>query len=141
MPTTEPATADAREAAQPATAEQLNAVLAELHAIKRIVHRLAVPVDVLNSAAAAERLSRSVKTIKRLHARGIFTDGRAPGNRKPGADLVFLADEIEVYRAEGEAGVRRLRDELGRGGPAVASRAGKRRDGNRGGTRGTRGRA
>ncbi len=96
---------------------KLDAVLTEQHELRRLVHRITVPVDVVNIAEAAKRLSRCKRTVKALVARGIFTDGRAPENRVRGADLVFFADEIEVYRTEGEKGVKRLRKELGRDQP------------------------
>lgn len=93
---------------------KLDVVIAEQHELRRLVHRLTVVVDVVNIKEAARRLSRCVRTMKLLAARRIFTDGRAPENRVRGADLVFYADEIEVYKLEGAKGVARLREELGR---------------------------
>jgi hypothetical protein len=108
-----------------ALAAKLDAVLTELHDVKRVVYRLAVPVDVLTHAQAASRLGRSERTLSTLAARGVFTDGRAPGNRVKGAPRLYYADELDVYRAEGEAGLRHLRETLGRA--ATASRKETRR--------------
>lgn len=93
---------------------KLDAILAEQHELRRLVHKMTIVTETINLAEAARRLSRSEVTIRRLVARAIFSDGRAPENRKPGADLVFYADEIEIYRSEGEKGVKRLREHLGR---------------------------
>lgn len=93
---------------------RLDAILAEQHELRRLVHRMTVVTETINLKEAARRLSRSPDTVKGLAARGIFSDGRAPENRVAGAALVFYADEIEVYRADGRAGVERLRKELGR---------------------------
>lgn len=93
---------------------KLDAVLQEQHELRRMVNRLTLPVEVVNIAEAARRIARSTRTVKSLVARGIFSDGRAPETRVRGADLVFFADEIEVYRIEGERGVKRLREQLGR---------------------------
>lgn len=97
------------------TDAKLDAVLSELHELRRLVHRIAVPLETVNLAEAARRLCRSTKTVKRLHARRLFSDGRPPELRVAGADLVFFADEIDAYRLEGEMGVKRVREELGRG--------------------------
>lgn len=93
---------------------KLDAVLAEQHELRRLVHRMTVPVEVVSLAEAARRLSCSTKSVKRLHAGRLFTDGRPPEKRVAGADLVFYADEIDAYRADGERGVKRLREQLGR---------------------------
>lgn len=92
----------------------LDAVLAEQHELRRLVHKIAVPIQTVSLTEAAARLCRSTKWLKRVQARAVFTDGRPPDRRVAGADLVFFADEIEVYRLEGEPGVRRLRAEMGR---------------------------
>lgn len=92
---------------------KLDAILTEQHELRRLVHRMTVPVEVCNLTEAARRLSRSTKWVKQLVARQVFTDGRPPGKRVAGADLLFLADELDVYRAEGERGVERLREDLG----------------------------
>lgn len=93
---------------------KLDVVIAEQHELRRILHRLAVPVETINLAEAAKRLCRSTKWVKRIQVKRVFTDGRPRDRQVAGADLVFFADEIEVYRAEGEKGVKRLRHELGR---------------------------
>lgn len=93
---------------------KLDAVLSEQHELRRLVHRITVPVEVCNLREAAKRLCRSTKWVKTLVARGVFTDGRSPDRRVGGADLIFYADEIDIYRTEGERGVNRLRTELGR---------------------------
>lgn len=93
---------------------KLDVILAELHEFRRIINRLVLPAEVINVAEAARRLARSAKTLRLLHARRVFTDGRAPECRRAGSPLVFYADEIETYREEGERGVKRLREKLGR---------------------------
>ena len=93
---------------------KLDAILQEQHAIRQLVRRLTVVTETISTAEAARRLSRSVSTVEQLVARGVFTDGRAPEKRVPGSARVFYADEVEVYRSDGEPGVARLRAELGR---------------------------
>lgn len=95
-------------------AAKLDAVLAEQHELRRLVHRMTVPVSVLTTAQAAERIGRSERVLCTITARGVFTDGRSPQNRVKGAPRLYYADELDVYRSEGEAGVRRLRAALGR---------------------------
>jgi hypothetical protein len=100
-----------------ALAEQgakLDAVLAEQHELRRLVHRMTVPVDVVLIDEAAKRIGTSRRTLERLTARGVFSDGRAPERRGAGSDRVYFADELEVYKHEGAKGVARLREELGR---------------------------
>lgn len=97
------------------TEEKLDAVLTELHDLKRLFHRMLLPAEVVPTAEAARRLGCCTKTVNTLAVRGVFTDGRPPGKRVAGNARLYYADEIEVYRAEGEAGVRRLRFGLGRG--------------------------
>lgn len=101
-------------ATDPSTNAKLDAVLSELHELRRLVHRIAVPLETVTLTEAARRLCRSTKTVKRLHARRLFSDGRPPELRVAGADLVFFADEIDAYRLEGEMGVKRVRESLGR---------------------------
>lgn len=93
---------------------KLDAVLAEQHELRRLVHRMTVPVDVLSTGEAAKRLGCAGSTMERLAARSIFTDARAPERRVTGCPRIYYADEIDAYRAEGERGVNRIRDELGR---------------------------
>lgn len=93
---------------------KLDALLAEQHELRRLMHRMTVPVETLNLRETARRLSRSTKWVRRIQAKQVFTDGRPPELRVAGADLVFYADEIDVYRTDGEKGVARLRRELGR---------------------------
>ena len=45
---------------------------------------------------------------------GVFTDGRPPGKRVAGSARLIFADELEAYRADGEAGVNRIRGDRGR---------------------------
>ncbi len=95
-------------------ASKLDAVLLSQHKLQQLVHRMTVPVDVLSLDEAANRLCRSKSTVRLLHVRRVFTDGRAPERRIARSPLIFYADEIEAYRSEGEKGVKRLRVELGR---------------------------
>jgi hypothetical protein len=110
---TAPAPAGGRDFA--AVLAKLDIVIAEQHELRRLVHRMTVVTEVVNLKEAARRLSRTTRTVEKLFARNVFSDGRAPDNRVRGANLVFYADEVEVYRAEGVKGVARLRKELGRG--------------------------
>jgi hypothetical protein len=100
--------------AAPMTAADAAEIKAQLHDLRAMVARLCVPVDVLHTAEVARRLGRSVPTVNRLFARGVFSDARPPGTRRPGSDRLTFGDEVAVYLAEGEAGVRRLRESLGR---------------------------
>lgn len=93
---------------------RLDALATQLHRLTAMVARLCVPVDVIHTADVAKLLGRCEGTVKVLFARGVFTDARPPGRRGKGAPRLTYADEVTVYRAEGEAGVRRLRRELGR---------------------------
>lgn len=93
---------------------KLDAILTEQHELRRLVHRMAVVTETITIDEAARRLFRSRRSVENLAARQVFTDGRPPDKRVRGSPLVFYADEIEVYRSDGEAGVARLRKELGR---------------------------
>lgn len=84
------------------------------HEMGMMLRKITVPTETINIREAAKRLTRSTKWVHNLHVRQVFTDGRAPELRTRGSALVFYADEIEVYRTEGEKGVARLRRELGR---------------------------
>jgi hypothetical protein len=106
---------------------KLDAILSELHDLRAHVYRLALPVDVLTQQQAAARLGKCSRTLHTLATRGVFSDGRAPGNRVKGSPRLYYADEIDVYRAEGEAGVRRLRGEVGRAEPECVTRRRGRR--------------
>jgi hypothetical protein len=105
--------------------EQLNAkldrvlaqngqVLAQNHEVIRQVQRLTTPVDVLTTEEAARRAGVSTRTLERLAAMEIFTDGRPPEKRRTNSPRRFYADEAMVYRSEGREGVRRLRETFGR---------------------------
>lgn len=96
------------------TEEKLDAVLTELHDLKRLFHRMLLPAEVVPTAEAARRLGCSRRHLVSLTARGVFTDGRPPSGRRPRVPRLYYADELDVYRAEDEAGVRRLRFGLGR---------------------------
>jgi hypothetical protein len=93
---------------------KLDAVLAEQHELRRLVHRMTVVVDVLQMPEAAQRLGVSPRTVERLAARCVFTDARSPERRLARVARLFFADELDVYRIEGERGVKRLREALGR---------------------------
>jgi hypothetical protein len=93
---------------------KLDVVIDGQHELRRLVHRMTVVTETIRIAEVARRLSRSTRTVESLVARRVFTDARPPDNRVQGADLVFYADEIEVYRTDGVRGVERLRKELGR---------------------------
>ncbi len=117
---------------------KLDAVLQEQHELKRLVHKLAAPVDVLHARQAAERIGRSTRTLERMLLSGVFTDGRAPGARTKGSPRLFFTDELDVYRLEGEAGVLRLRVELGRLPPGVPGVKRAEKGGSRGNVAGVR---
>ncbi len=95
-------------------ASKLDAVLFEQHQLRQLLHRMTVPVNVLSASQASSRLGVSASTLDRITARAVFTDARAPERRVKGAPRTYYADEIDVYRSEGEKGVKRLRVELGR---------------------------
>lgn len=98
----------------PAVVSRLDAILAQNHAILRQLQRLGTPVDLLDTDGAAAAAGVSTKTLHRMAARGVFTDGRPPGKRCKQSPRRWYADECAVYRTEGEAGVRRLREVQGR---------------------------
>lgn len=84
-----------------------------LHKLRNaIVQRLEPPADLIRIGDAAKRAGISVPTMRRLDARGVFTDHRR--GKGQGSMRTYYADEIDTYRQYGEAGVQRLREELGR---------------------------
>ena len=82
--------------------------------ILRIVNRNAVPVDLVDTDEAARRAGVSKTTLRYLAMRSVFTDGRPPEKRVKQCPRRWYADEVAAYRTEGEAGVRRLREQTGR---------------------------
>jgi len=98
-----------------AVVSKLDTILAELHEVRRAQSQFIVPVDVLTAAEAARRIGVSERTLRRRYvATGVLSDAREPGRRGTNSPRQFYADEIEVLKAEGEGGVRRLREQLGR---------------------------
>lgn len=93
---------------------KLDVLIAEQHELRRLVHKLAVPVDVLLSRDAAKRIGVSLRTLEGLTSTGLFSDARAPERRGRGSPRTYFTDELDVYRTDGEVGVKRLRRELGR---------------------------
>jgi len=91
-----------------------NALVADaLHKLRNaIVQRLEPPATLLRIGDAAKRAGISVPTMRRLDARGVFTDHRR--GKGQGSMRTYYADEIDTYRQYGERGVQRLREELGR---------------------------
>lgn len=93
---------------------KLDTILEQNHAILRQLQRLGTPAELLDTEAAAEAAGVSTMTLRRMAARGVFTDGRPPKKRRSQVPRRWYADECVVYRSEGEAGVRRLREVQGR---------------------------
>lgn len=108
MPATAPPPPDLA-AKVDALAELMDARLHRLEAYIR--SRLAPPARQLTLAQAA-KLGFPKRTLQRLIAAGVFTDDR--GGKRAGSACKLYEDELKEWRANGEAGVRRLRDELGR---------------------------
>ena len=91
----------------------LNLMADALHKLRNvIVQRLEPPATLLRIDEAAKRAGISVPTMRRLDARGVFTDHRR--GKGQGSMRTYYADEIDTYRQYGERGVQRLREELGR---------------------------
>lgn len=83
-----------------------------LHRLETLIRaKLAPPVRQLRLAEAA-KLGFARRTLQRMVARRVFTDDRA-GKRK-GSPVKLYEDELKVFRTDGEKGVLRLREELGR---------------------------
>lgn len=93
---------------------ELQVVKSMLHDLTAILHRLAVPVQVLTTEQVAERLGRDVRTVHRLYAGGVFSDARPPGKRVKSSPRLTYADEVAAYTADGVNGVRRVQEQLGR---------------------------
>jgi hypothetical protein len=93
-------------------AAKVDALTATVDRLTRVIQsRLAPPARQL-TYAQAERLGFSRRALERAVSRGVFTDDRPD---KSGSRRVRLyEDELGVYRSDGESGVRRLREELGR---------------------------
>lgn len=80
--------------------------------LERVVSgRLLPPVRQVTLAEAV-KLGFPRRTLERAVAQGVFTDYRA--RRRRGAPIRLYQDELEAYRTDGEAGVCRLRHQLGR---------------------------
>jgi hypothetical protein len=114
-------------------AAKLEALLAQLmaklevimtlnHQVLRELQRLSTPVDLVDTEEAARRAGVSVRTLVRLTAMQVFTDGRPPEKRGTKAPRRYYADEVNLYRTEGEDGVRRFQEEQGRREPATQPR-------------------
>lgn len=93
---------------------RFNAVLAEQQRMVRLLYKIAMPVPVMTQAEAAKFFGRSTKWVRKRFADGTFSDTRPPDLRSRGANRGVFADEAEVYRAEGEDGLRRLKEIMGR---------------------------
>lgn len=89
-------------------------LLAQNHELVRQSQRTATPVDLVDTDEAVRRSGASKKVLYVLAARGVFTDGRPPEKRTAQCPRRWYVDECVVYRTEGEAGVRRLRETFGR---------------------------
>jgi hypothetical protein len=100
--------------------DALAVIMAKIESLEATVHRLTnavcnrleVPADRLTLAEAAKRAGCSARTLEKVAARKVFTDHRR--GRTQGAARLYLADEIDVYAAEGEAAVIRYREQMGR---------------------------
>lgn len=109
-----------RNPASPTDPDQVSALVAEVREVKDALRRLeatvrgkiATPVSSLTTHEAAEVLSCSVGSVRRLLERDLFTDVRA--GKRCGSPWKVLADELEVYRLEGEASLSRFRRDMGR---------------------------
>lgn len=94
--------------------KRLTIIEGQNHHLLRLVQQLSIPVEVMRCEQAAKCLGVSAKTLKRWAATGIFTDARPLEKQRTTVARVFFADEIEAYRGEGEAGVRRVQKVKGR---------------------------
>lgn len=95
--------------------ELLVELVARLRVVEQVVKDLQKPVERYTTAEVSQILGIHPKTLARLGAVGVFTDGRPPESRGPGSGpRLYLRDEIEVYAAHGAAEVRRFRREMGR---------------------------
>ena len=93
-------------------ADRLERLELAVHRLEVLIRsKLSPPVEQMTLAHAA-RLGFPRRTLSRLVAAGVFTDDRAM--RRSGAPVRLYADELRVYRTDGEEGVMRLRRELGR---------------------------
>jgi hypothetical protein len=102
------------EAAMREVTEQQRQVADGLFRLQQTVQcKVAAPAQVLDIHQAANRIGKSPRTLEKIAAKGVFTDGR-PHDKRRGSKRLFLGDEIDIYRAEGAQGVERLRKELAR---------------------------
>lgn len=85
-----------------------------LRRIDQTLARLTAPSEVVGWRDACRLIGRSRQAVKQLDTRAVFTDARAPECRIPRSPRLYYVAELEVYKAEGSAGVRKLRKDLGR---------------------------
>lgn len=96
-----------------AVREQTEPLRSDVHRLAGVVQsRLALPIDSLRTSEACERLKCSVTTLRRLLARGLFTDVRCGGTR--GSEWKLLSDEVDVFRLEGRDALVAYRKQMGR---------------------------
>lgn len=96
-----------------ALAERVEELAAVVHRLTTTIQsRLAPPVDRLTLQEAAKRIGIGASTLSKVSSRGVFSDARP--NKVAGSKRLYLADELDAYAADGEAGVARLRKLLGR---------------------------
>lgn len=93
---------------------KLDTILAQNHHIQHLLQRLSMPVELVQKDDAAKAAGVSVRELRLMTAMGVFTDGRTPAKRRTRARRRWYMDECVIYRTQGEAGVRRLREEKGR---------------------------
>lgn len=88
--------------------KKLDQVLAQNYQMMRHLQRTANPVDLVDTDKAAELAGVNVVKLRRIQ--WLFTDGRPPEKRNQYCPRRWYVDEVTIYRTEGEAGVRRLRE-------------------------------
>lgn len=93
-------------------AEKIDRLTAVVHQLERVVRgRLAPPTEVLDYDGIAAR-GWPRRTVERAAAAGVFSDRRS--GKRQGSKRLFLLDELEAFFVDGESGVRRLREAMGR---------------------------
>jgi hypothetical protein len=90
--------------------ETLAEAVRKLEAVVRV--KIATPVVSLSTTEAADILGCSVGHLRRLLERDLFTDVRA--GKRSGSPWRLMADEVDIYRLEGEDSLTRFRREMGR---------------------------
>ena len=81
-----------------------------VHRLEQTVRcRLEAPANLLTLEQAEKRCGRTLDKANRAR---VFTDCR--GGKTQGSKRMYYADEIDVFKIDGAAGVKRLRNQLGR---------------------------